>query len=106
MRSTCGVTCPASMRDLMRSRLTTLLLRGNHRQSLADEGREQRSPQRPAEAAGDPAAALLAAQEDSSPVRGERAAQSGQRRVARDVQDQVVTTAGGGEVLAGAVDDV
>jgi hypothetical protein len=63
-------------------------------------------PSVPAEAAGDPAAALLAAQEDGRSVRGERAAQPGQRWVAGDVEDEVVAASAVGEVLAGVVDDV
>jgi hypothetical protein len=69
------------------------------------ERRQSDCPQLAAEPSG-PAAAVLAADDDERSTRGERAPEPSQRRVASDIEDQVIALAAGREVVVGVVNDM
>ncbi len=100
-----GVSVPASMNSVSRSRSAARCLGDEVGQPLAQERGQGQGSQRAVHAAG-PAAAGLAADDHGRPGRGEGAAQPCDGGVPGDVEDQVVVVGAVGEVVAGVVDDV
>ena len=106
VRSTTGMTLPASISSFRTQQVRRALLRGQGAKPLAHEHRLQRRAEDLALEAAEPPSAPFASDDHERPLRCEGAPQVRQRAVSTRVEDQVVRFRAVCEVLARVVDDM